>query len=192
MQGSCQHRCPPFFWTPLTRIDLKNTQPFRSRAFCAGRIPATPGNANCAESRGGRGRFAKRSTTGPCRNGRDCLNAATVLDCAARARIRWRQQKFAHFAGWLVSALARGVKAEAETHHHPGRQLIDIAFAFSLAAVVKGEGGEALEFSCPVDFILEAHFRLKSDIAPMFVSRSTCRAVPSRGHDETIVQQPSC
>jgi len=68
-----------FLDAPLRELPCKNAL-FRSRAlFCAGRIPATPGNANCAEPKGGRGRFAKRRTTGPWRNGRDCLNAATVL-----------------------------------------------------------------------------------------------------------------
>lgn len=74
-----------FLDAPYANCPAK-TQHFRSRAFfCAGRIPATPGNANCIESSGGRGRFAKRRTTGPHRNGHDCLNAATVLDCRAWA-----------------------------------------------------------------------------------------------------------
>jgi len=34
MQGSCQHWCTPFFWTPLRRIPGKNTL-FRSRAVFA-------------------------------------------------------------------------------------------------------------------------------------------------------------
>jgi hypothetical protein len=74
------------FGRPLREFDLKKRNPSVAVLFCAGRIPAMPGNANCAQSSGGRGRFAKRRTTGPCRNGRNCLNAATVLECAARTR----------------------------------------------------------------------------------------------------------
>src|SRR5438128_10102408 len=84
-----------------------------------GRIPATPGNANCAEVKGGRGRFAKRRTTGPRWNGRDCLNAATVLTA--------------------VSGLAMNRTGFAR---------------------------EPANSDGPVDFVLEAHFRLNADIAP--------------------------
>jgi hypothetical protein len=85
MQALCQHRCPPFFWTLPTRIDQQIRNPSVAVLFARGRTPARPVNANCTESNGRHGRFAKRRTTGPWRNGRDCLNAATVLDC-----VGWR------------------------------------------------------------------------------------------------------
>jgi len=75
-----------FFGRSLTRIYLQKRNTSVAGLFCAGRTPATPMNADCAEGRGGHGRFAKRRTTGPWRNGHDCLNAATVLDRAARVR----------------------------------------------------------------------------------------------------------
>ena len=84
-----------------------------------------------AESRGGHGRFAKRRTTGPCRNGRDCLNAATVLDCAARARDDARRSRnCTHFVGWVEPtgpAFGRPDDKLRETHHRSRQQLIDIA-----------------------------------------------------------------
>jgi hypothetical protein len=82
MQSSCQHRCTPFFWTPFGRIARQKSKPSVAVLLCAARTPTTPVNANCGESRGGRGRFAKRRTTGARRNGHDCLNVATVRSAA--------------------------------------------------------------------------------------------------------------
>src|SRR2546428_1257451 len=68
-----------FLDAPYANCPAKMHSSVAALFSAGGRIPATPGNANCAEVKGGCGRFAKRRTTGPRWNGRDCLNAATVL-----------------------------------------------------------------------------------------------------------------
>jgi hypothetical protein len=56
--------------------------------------------------------------------------------------------EIAHFVGWVERLVCGRSTSEGgiEIRHRPGRRFFDIASAFSLAAVVKSEGGEALKF----------------------------------------------
>src|SRR5258707_14082644 len=65
-----------FFGPPLREFDLKKRNPSVAVLFCAGRIPATPGNANCAQSSGGSGRDAQGMNTG---SGREVGNTLTAV-----------------------------------------------------------------------------------------------------------------
>ena len=194
MQGSCQHWCTPFFWTLPTRIELQRRSPSVAVLFRAGRIPTTPVNGNCAESRGGHGQFAKRRTTGPCRNGRDCLNAATVLDCPLG---------FAMTLAGRNRTLRR--MGRAKRNPSPSRAAID-GYRFRLRSLSYGGQGappilqightrrarvtKPQNSDCPTDFVSNA-FQTQSEHRAMSVSRSTCRAVPFREQDAALVQQPS-
>jgi hypothetical protein len=182
MQSSCQHRCTPFFWTPFRRIARQKSKPSVAVLLCAARTPVTPVNANCGERRGGRGRFAKRRTTGARRNGDDCLNAATVLIAMPWPvmTLASRNRTLRRFVGWVE---------RSETHHRRRQPLMGIA---SLHPSYKsGTLEERANSDGPIDFVFEAHFRLNPDIAPCPFSRSTCRAVPFRDQDAALVQQPS-
>ena len=154
MQGSCQHWCTPFFWTPLGELPGKNAL-FRSRAFSAGRIPATPVNADCAESSGGRGRFAKRRTTGPGRNGHNCLNAATVLSAAFGRAV-------------VAASTFRRMGRAQRTHHSLRQQLMGIAALHPSykSGTLEERGHEPVNSDCRLDFVLDGHFGLNPDIAP--------------------------
>ncbi len=147
------------FGRPLRELPCKNAL-FRSRAlFCGGRIPATPGNANCAEVKGGRRRFAKRRTTGPRWNGRDCLNAATVLIAPPGLAMT--------LAG-SNRTLRRMGRAQRNPSLFPAGELMGIATLHPSykSGTLEERGREPANSDGPVDFVLEAHFRLNADIAP--------------------------
>ena len=88
--------------------------------------------------------------------------------------------EIAHFVGWIERLVRRSSTSEggSETHHCPGQQLIDIAalhpsyksvtldsYLGSLGTAVKNEDVNPQNSDCPVDFVLDAHFRLNPDIA---------------------------
>src|SRR5689334_9359957 len=75
-----------FFGRSLTRIDQQNRNTSVPVLLARDGYRQRRGMRISTESSGGRGRFAKRRTTGPFRNGYHCLNAATVLDRRAWVR----------------------------------------------------------------------------------------------------------
>jgi len=171
MQSSCQHPCTPFFWTPFRRIARQKSRPAAAVLLCAARTPATPVNANCGERSGGRGRFAKRRTTGARRNGRDCLSAATVWSAPSGRALT------------LASRNRLRRMGRAKRNPSPSRAAID-GFRCALPILqighARGASGRA-NSDRAIDFVFEAHFRLNPDIAPCPVRVSRVARFRSEG-----------
>ena len=183
MQSSCQHRRTPFFWTLFRQIARQKRNTSIAALFCVGRAPATPANANCGESRGGRGRFAKRRTTGARRNGHDCLNAATVLSAALGRAVT--------LAGRNRPLRRMG---RARRNPSPSRAAVDgyrCAPPILRSRTFKERGRRARKFRWSDWFRLRSAFQTQSGHRGLSVSRFACRAVPFREQDAAIVQQPS-
>ena len=118
------------------------------------------------------GGFAKRRTTGPCRNGDHCLNAATVPIAVLRR------------AATPTSTLRRMGRA-----YRCAPPILQIGHALRLFESVKTRVDQQTQNArlMPSSML----FRTQSRHRTVFVSRSTCRVVPAREQDETLVQQPS-
>jgi len=67
----------------------------------------------------------------------------------------------AHFVGWVVRRMGR-----AQRNPSPSRAAILMGIAALHPSYKSGSLAKPSNSDCPVDFVLEAHFRLKSDIAP--------------------------
>jgi hypothetical protein len=134
MQGSCQHWCTPFFWTPLTRIDLQIRNPSVAVLFCAGRIPA---NARGMRTvlRVGAGMDDSQSVELRDRAGM-AVTVLTLQQCwiaPPRLAMTRAVAEIARVVGRVDRLVRRSSTSEggSETHHRPGQQLIDIASAFA-------------------------------------------------------------
>jgi hypothetical protein len=179
-----------FFGRSLTRIARQNRNFSVATLFARDGTPATPVNENCTESRGGDGRFAKRRTTGPYRNGHDCLNAATVLIATTGRAVTLAAAEIACFVGWVE---------RSETHHCPGHQLMGIAAphpSYKSTTLQIGHTRRTRMRTRQIQMV-----RLISSSTRISDSIRTSRHVrfrvpraarfPPECKDETLVQQPS-
>jgi hypothetical protein len=155
-KGSCQHRCTPFFWTPLTRIDLKIRNPSVAVLF------ARDGH----QQRWGM-RTALRVGAGM-----DDSQSVVLRDRAGMAVTVLTLQQFwiappglamtraaaegAHFVGWVERRVHCGSTSEG------GNAAPSI---LQIGHTRKARAAKPQNSDCPVDFVLEAHFRLNADIA---------------------------
>jgi hypothetical protein len=175
MQALCQHRCPPFFWTLPTRIDQQIRNPSVAVLFARDGHRQTPVNANCIESNGGHGRFAKRRTTGPWRNGDYCLRGATVPDCARN-----------------VAGKNRTLRRMGRAQRNPSPRGPHDGYRCAPPILHAGRTRRA-DAQVQIVRLITCSKRISDSIRhrATSVSRFTCRAVPFRDQDAAIVQQPS-
>jgi hypothetical protein len=161
MQGSCQHWCTPFFWTlPYANCPAKMHSSVAA-LFCAGRTPATPGM-----------RTALRVGAGM-----DDSQSVELRDHAGMAvTVLTLQQCWIALPGLAMMRAAAEIctlrrMGRAQRNPSPSRAAILMGIAalhpsYKLGSLAIRFAREAANSDCQVDFVLEAHFRLKSDIAP--------------------------
>ena len=171
MQGLCQHRCTPFFWTLPTRIDQQIRNPSVAVLF------ARNGHRQCRKMR-----IALRVAAGV-----DDSQSVELRDRAGMATtVSARQQC------WTMTLAEVALRRMGRAQRNPslsGHKLMGIAALHPSykSGALEERGARTRKFGGPIDCVLEAYFRLNPDIAPrpLRVPRA------ERFRYAAIVQQPS-